>query len=193
MGLEREAHLSKLFENDGCHTPWEEHVWMATLSAIHSSQMPRSLSPPFSTLSDVIVTKTGNQVREQRARDEKSTLSKRSGETSRWVIPSATSLSKLIGSNSDVLTSAAAFEKGWDNTTSSCKGSSAAFMPWSTSPESSDMSIAYFGLWLRYSRWWNQAFQRWLTVHAVSGTRKWKSPQSFKTAKRRWRIIRIDS
>jgi len=35
------------------------------------------------------------------------------------------------------------FQKGWDNTTSSCKGSSAAFMPWSTSPDSSEMSIAY--------------------------------------------------
>jgi len=116
---------------------------MATLSAVQSSLMPRSLSPPSSALSDVIVTKTGNQVQEQRARGEKSTLWKRLGETSRWVIPSATSLSKSIGSSSDVLTSAASFEKGWDNTTNLCKGSSAAFMPWSTPPESPEMSIAY--------------------------------------------------
>jgi len=116
---------------------------MATLSAIQSSLIPRSWSPPLSALSDVIVTKTGSQLREQRARDEKSTLWKRLGERSRWVIPSPTSLSKSIGSNSDVLTSAATFEKGWDNTTSSCIGSSAVFMPWSTSPESSEMSISY--------------------------------------------------
>jgi len=116
---------------------------MVTSSAIQSSLIPRSLSPPLSAPTDVIVIKTGSHLRKQRARDEKSTLWKRVGETSRRVIPSATLLSKSIGSNFDVITSAAAFEKGWDNTTSSCKGSSAAFMSWSTSPESSEMSIAY--------------------------------------------------
>jgi len=50
-----------------------------------------------------------------------------------------------------------------------------------------------FGLWLRCSRWWNQAYQRWLTVHAVSGTRAWiKSTVCLTAAKRRWPIIRID-
>jgi len=50
-----------------------------------------------------------------------------------------------------------------------------------------------FGLWLRCSRWWNQAYQRWLTVHTVSGTRACiKSTVCLTTAKRRWPIIRID-
>jgi len=50
-----------------------------------------------------------------------------------------------------------------------------------------------FGFWLRCSRWWNQAYQRWLTMHAVSGTRAWiKSTVCITTAKRRWPIIRID-
>ena len=50
-----------------------------------------------------------------------------------------------------------------------------------------------FGLWLRCSRWWNQAYQRWLTVHAVSGMRAWiKSTVCLTAAKRRWPIIRID-
>jgi len=111
--------------------------------AIQSSLMPRSLSPLLSALSDVIVTKTGSKVWEKRARDEKSISWKRFGETSRWVIPSATSLSKCIESNSDLLTLAAAFEKCWDNNTNSCKWSSAVFMPWSTLPGSSEMSIAY--------------------------------------------------
>ena len=37
-----------------CHTLWEERVWKATLSAIQSSLMPRSLAPPLSALSDII-------------------------------------------------------------------------------------------------------------------------------------------
>jgi len=80
----------------------------------------------------------------------------------RWAIPSAISLSKSIGSDFDVLTSAAAFEKGWDNTTSSCKGSSAAFImqPSSTLPGSSEISIAYSDspVRLRCSRWWNPTY-----------------------------------
>jgi len=108
------------------------------------------------------------QLRKQQARDEKFTLWKILEETSRWVIPSATSLSKSIGSDSNVLTSAAAFEKGWDNTTSSCKGSSAAFMPWSTSPESSEMSIAYSDSGCAVVGDRTKCIQRWLTGHAVS-------------------------
>jgi len=50
-----------------------------------------------------------------------------------------------------------------------------------------------FGLWLRCSKWWNQVYQRWLAVNAVSGTRAWiKSTVCLTTAKRRWPIIRID-
>ena len=186
LGLKREAEFSTCFENDSCHTPWEERVQKATLLAIQSSLMPRSLSPPLSAPSDVIAAKTGSQLREERARDEKSTLWKRLGETSRWAIPSEISLSKSIGSDSNVLTSAAAFEKGWDNTTSSCKGSSAAFMPWSTSPESSEMSIAYSDSGCAVIGDGTKRIQRWLTVRAVSENRAWiKSIVCLATANRR--------
>jgi len=141
----------------------------------------------------VIVAKTGIQIQEQRVRDEKSTLWKRLGETSRQAIPWTTLLSKSIGSDSNVLTSAAAFEKGWDNSTSSCKGSSAALIPWSTSIESSQMSIAYLDSDCAVVGDGIKRIQRWLTVHAVSVKRAWiKSIVCLTTANRRWQIIRID-
>jgi len=122
-------------------------------------------------LTHVTVAKNGSLLRKQWARDEKSTLWKRLGDMSpsRWVIPSATSLSKSIGSDSNVHTSAVAFEKGWDNITSSCKGSSAAFLPWSTSPELSEMSIAaYSDSGCAVVGDGIKCIQRWLTVHSVS-------------------------
>jgi len=43
-----------------------------------------------------------------------------------------------------------------------------------------------FGLWLRCNRWWNQAYQRWLTVRAGSEHRAWiKSVVCLATANRR--------
>jgi len=173
LGLEMEADFSEPVEKDGCHTLWEKHVWKATLSAIQSSLMPKSLSPPLSALSDVKVAKPGRLLREQRVRNEISTLWKRLGVMSRWVTPSATLLSKSIGSDSNVLSSAAGFEKAWDNTTSSCKKSSAAFVPWSTSPDSSEMSIAYSDSGCTEVGDGAKRIQRLITVHAVIEKRTW--------------------
>ena len=166
---------------------------MATLSAIQSSLIPRSLSPPLSAPSDVIVTKTGSQLRQQRARDEKSILWKGLGETSRWLIPSATLLSKSIGSNSDVLTSAAAFEKGLRQYHELMQRIQCCSYALINIARIVRDEYCLFGLWLRCSRWWNQTYQWWLTVHAVSGTRACiKSTLNLTTAKRRWPIIKID-
>ena len=114
---------------------------------------------------------------------------KRLGKTPRWVIPSATSLLKSIGSNSDVLTP----KKGRDNTTSPCKGSSAAFMPWSTSPESTEMSITYSDSSCAEVGDGTKHSLRWLVVHAVSVRRAWiKSIVCLTTTNHRWPIIKID-
>ena len=157
--------------------------------------MPRFLSTPLTALSDVIVAKTGSQIRKQRARGEKSTLWKRLGEMSRWwaITSRPYYQNPSDHSDSDVLTSAAPFEKGWDSTTSSCKGFRAAFMPLSTSPESSKMCIACSDSNCAVVGDGTKRIQRWLTVHAVSVKRVWiKSIVCLTTANRRWPIIRID-
>jgi len=150
----------------GCHTLWEERVWKATLSAIQSSLMPRSLAQSLSALSNI----TAKLVVRYEKASERWEIDLVQG--IRRDIKIDNSLSNLIiGSDPGVFTSAASFEKGWDNSTSLYKGSSTAFMPWSTSLQSSEMSIAYWDSACAVVGDWTKRIQRWLTVHAVSGKR----------------------
>jgi len=60
-------------------------------------------------------------------------------------------------------------------------------MPWSTSLQSSEMSIAYWDSTCAVVGDGTRRIQRWLTVHAVSGKRTWiKSIVGWTTANRRW-------
>jgi len=120
--------------------------------------MPRSLSPPLSALSDVIITKTGSHLREQRAKYEKSTLWKRLGEG----VNVGDSLSNLIIAIHRIIFWCTRFSSSFRNGLRQYHELMHRIQCWIYALIIIARIVrnenCLLGLWLRRGRWWKQVY-----------------------------------